>query len=298
MKYLTKVGSECNLPDKQRQILCMNEIPKTIHYCWFGTKNIPESAYRCIDSWKCYLPTYRIKLWNEENFDVNMIPYTRDAYAAGKYAFVSDFARFWILYKEGGLYFDTDVELIRPIDDIIIQGPFMGCERNASEMQMEGRKFICGAANPGLGLGAYPSMEIYSEIIRYYTSKTFIKDNTAQETVVPIVSRILYNHGLGKVEKKVSCAGLHIYPSEFFAPKDLDTRELAITENTRSIHHYDSSWAEWYDKAAGIRGPKLKKVLGSFLGSRINLAIYLYQRHGLTGIVKKLVQKLLKNNND
>ena len=107
-------------------------IPKIIHYCWFGRNPLPELAQKCIASWKKYLPDYEIKEWNEDNFDVNIIPYTAEAYAAKKYAFVSDYARFWILYKYGGIYFDTDVEVIRPIDDIIAKGNFMGCETDAS----------------------------------------------------------------------------------------------------------------------------------------------------------------------
>ena len=103
-------------------------IPKIIHYCWFGRNPLPESAQKCIASWKKFLPDYEIKEWNEDNFDVNIIPYTKEAYEAKKYAFVSDYARFWILYKYGGLYFDTDVEVIKPMDDIIERGPFMGIE--------------------------------------------------------------------------------------------------------------------------------------------------------------------------
>ena len=94
-------------------------IPRTIHYCWFGGNPLPKSAVKCIDSWKRFFPDYEIKEWNESNFDVNAIDYTRQAYERKKYAFVSDYARFWLLYNYGGLYFDTDVEVIRPMDDII-----------------------------------------------------------------------------------------------------------------------------------------------------------------------------------
>ena len=108
-------------------------IPKIIHYCWFGRKALPRSAKKCIESWKKYLPDYEIKEWNEDNFDVNMIPYTQEAYSAKRYAFVSDYARFYILYHYGGIYFDTDVEVIKPIDDILEKGAFMGCETIAEE---------------------------------------------------------------------------------------------------------------------------------------------------------------------
>ena len=105
-------------------------IPKVIHYCWFGGNPLPESAKKCIDSWKKYCPDYEIVEWNENNFDISKNQYCREAYEAGKWAFVSDFARFDIIYKYGGVYFDTDVEVIKPIDSLIEQGAFMGVERN------------------------------------------------------------------------------------------------------------------------------------------------------------------------
>ena len=104
-------------------------IPKTIHYCWFGKKPLPPLAKKCIVSWKKFFPDYEIIEWNEDNFDVNQIPYTAEAYKHKKYAFVSDYARFKILYEHGGLYFDTDVEIIKPMNDIISQGNFMGLRK-------------------------------------------------------------------------------------------------------------------------------------------------------------------------
>ena len=94
-------------------------IPKSIHYCWFGRSELTPLAKKCLASWRQFFPDYEIKEWNEDNFDVNIIPYTADAYKAGKYAFVSDYARFWVLYHFGGVYFDTDVEVIRPMDDVL-----------------------------------------------------------------------------------------------------------------------------------------------------------------------------------
>jgi mannosyltransferase OCH1-like enzyme len=94
-------------------------IPKKIHYCWFGGKELPDSAKKCIESWKTYFPDYEIKEWNESNYDVNKTIFTKEAYQIGKYAFVSDYARFDILYNYGGIYFDTDVEVIKPFADIL-----------------------------------------------------------------------------------------------------------------------------------------------------------------------------------
>ena len=127
-------------------------IPKVIHYCWFGHNPLPNMAVRCIESWRKYLPDYEIKEWNEDNFDVNMVPYTQEAYAEKKYAFVSDYARFWIIYNFGGLYFDTDVEIIKPLDEVVGKGPFMGCEQDY--MPTENGTIVRGtgaAVNPGLG---------------------------------------------------------------------------------------------------------------------------------------------------
>ena len=134
-------------------------IPKVIHYCWFGHNPLPESAVKCINSWRKFMPDYEIKEWNEDNFDVNAIPYTAEAYQMKKYAFVSDYARFWILYQYGGLYFDTDVELIKPIDDIVEKGPFMGIEETCKiiPVNLVGYPLV----NPGLGISVeqgYPSL--------------------------------------------------------------------------------------------------------------------------------------------
>ena len=131
-------------------------IPKIIHYCWFGRNPLPSLAIKCIASWKKYLPDYEIKEWNEDNFDVDVIPFTKEAYAAKKYAFVSDYARFKILYEEGGLYFDTVVEVIRPLDDIISKGAFMGCECDANDTSV-------ASVAPGLGLGVNPGLGLYKE---------------------------------------------------------------------------------------------------------------------------------------
>ena len=140
-------------------------IPKIIHYCWFGGNPLSELAQKCISSWKKYFPEYEIKEWNESNFNLQCCDYVKEAYEAKKWAFVSDYARFWILYHEGGLYFDTDVEVIKPIDDIINNGAFMGCERTGN--------YGLGV-NPGLGIGADPGISLYKEILDDYEKSHFI----------------------------------------------------------------------------------------------------------------------------
>ena len=216
-------------------------IPKIIHYCWFGHNPLPPLAIKCIESWRKYLPDYEIREWNEDNFDISIIPYTAEAYLAKKYAFVSDYARFWILYHYGGLYFDTDVEVIRPMDDIIERGPFMGCETDAKP----GATTI-GVA-PGLGLGVNPGLGLYQELLNYYEKLHYLSSDGSineQQTIVYHTTELLRQHGLLEVSGIQQVEGIYIYPHDYFCPIDITTKHLKITKNTRTIHHYAASWME------------------------------------------------------
>lgn len=216
-------------------------IPKVIHYCWFGRNPLPDSALKCIESWKKYLPDYEIVQWNEDNFDVRMIPYTSEAYDARKYAFVSDYARFWVLYGHGGLYFDTDVEVVAPLYDILGNGPYMGMERTlAGDV----------AVNPGLGFAAEPQMSFLAELLEMYGSLSFVnKDGSLdQTTIVKHTTDMLTGHGYLPEDRMQHCAGFDIYPVEYFCPLDYRTNKLAVTARTRTIHHYASTWHTWKDK--------------------------------------------------
>ena len=244
-----------------------NMIPKIIHYCWFGHKSLPPLAIKCIESWKKYFPDYEIKEWNEDNFDVNIIPYTKEAYEAKKYAFVSDYARFWILYKYGGLYFDTDVEVIKPLDDIVAKGPFMGCE-NEADIE-EGATALAVApglglgVNPGLGLGVNPGLGLYKEMLELYAFLHFLKENGEynQKTVVQYTTEVLCRHGLRNVNDLQQVAGVWIYPKDYFCPISTYDGKLRLTANTVSIHHYAQSWISplhrvlrnWVLKIGGAR---------------------------------------------
>lgn len=213
-------------------------IPKIIHYCWFGGNPLPPLALKCIASWKKYFPDYEIKQWNESNFDVNIIPYTAQAYIAKKYAFVSDYARFWIIYRYGGVYFDTDVEVIKPMDKILSQGPYMGFERNP-------RKNVDGMVNPGLGFAAEKHDETIKEILNYYNNLNFSIDpnnisNT--ETIVQHTTSVLIKCGLKRIQGIQKVNNFYIYPSEYFAPIHFVSRRLHITKNTYTIHQYMASW--------------------------------------------------------
>ena len=219
-------------------------IPKIIHYCWFGRNPLPPLALECIASWRKFLPDYEIKEWNEDNFDVNVIPYTKEAYEAKKYAFVSDYARFWILYHYGGLYFDTDVEVIKSFDEILSKGPFIGFERNPD-------RWGKGLINPGLGLACFPQQPIVKQMLDKYNSLHFILLDgklNVKTTVVHYTTEIFEKYGLERTKNIQKIAGFNIYPAEYFAPIDFVTKRLHVTDKTLSIHRYMASWGEVKNK--------------------------------------------------
>lgn len=237
-------------------------IPKTIHYCWFGKTPLPTFAKECIKSWRKYLPDYEIKEWNEESFNVNIIPYTKEAYESKKYAFVSDYARFWILYNYGGLYFDTDVEVIKPMDDIIKKGAFMGCECEA-----QAGTTACAVA-PGLGLGCNPGLKFYKEILEKYESLHFVNKDGSYNltTIVDYTTDLLCKHGLQNVNEIQQVGDIYIYPVDYFCPISVHDGKLRITSNTRTIHHYAQSWQSPIRKYGRkivlmLGGERLKKII-------------------------------------
>lgn len=229
-------------------------IPKIIHYCWFGGNPLPKSAIKCINSWKKFFPDYEIREWNESNFDVNMIPYTKEAYAAKKYAFVSDFARFWVLHEYGGIYFDTDVEVIRPMNDIIEKGAFMGMEKATKATQT--RLFV----NPGIGLACPSGHEIWGNIISKYQAYKHFAPET-QGTVCVITSDYLQNQGIYLDGELKQAANFTIYPADYFCPQAMMGAPIELTENTRSIHHFDCTWLPWYVRYRVLITAKLKNLI-------------------------------------
>ena len=228
-------------------------IPKVIHYCWFGGRPLPKEAERCINSWKKFMPNYTIIPWDESNFDIDSIPYTKEAYAAKKYAFVSDYARFWILYHYGGVYFDTDVEVIKPIDDIVEAGDFLGVEQ-------QDRTHI--TTNPGLGLGAEKNNPLFKDLMERYQSSHFLCSNgtVKVQNIVEITTDYLMTKGLRNTNGIQQCCGFTIYPKDYFCPIDYDTRELKITSNTRTIHHYAESWVP--------KSTRFKNAIGRLFGNK------------------------------
>lgn len=236
-------------------------IPRIIHYCWFGRNPLPASALKCISSWRRFFPDYEIKEWNEDNFDVNIIPYTQQAYEAKKYAFVSDYARFWILYHYGGLYFDTDVEVIKSFHNIIERGPFMGIETSAS---WEGKPMVA----PGLGLGVDAGHPFYEKMLKLYATLEFRKADGSFDnaTIVSYTTRELYAHGMGVSDDLQEVDGIWIYPSDFFCPMDSTTGITTITDRTVSIHYYDCSWMD--HRSLNFRIHQIKNKIFRLIGQK------------------------------
>lgn len=227
-------------------------IPKKIHYCWFGNGEKSDEVYKCIESWKKFCPDYEIIEWNERNFDIEEIPYIKEAYKEKKWAFVSDYARFKILYENGGIYFDTDVELIKDLSPILSLGGYMGCEKS-----IDGKSVLI---NPGLGMASKANVGLYKEIIDMYSKKHFLNNDGSLnlETVCENTTNILEKYGFKRENKIQNIKNICIYPTEYFCPMDYKTGKINITNNTYSIHHYSASWQGKFMKVKS----KLKRKIG------------------------------------
>lgn len=221
-------------------------IPKVIHYCWFGRNPIPAEYQTYIESWKKFLPDYEIKEWNEDSFDVNCIPFTKEAYEVRKYAYVSDYARLKILYENGGVYFDTDVEAVRPMDALMARGPWMGIEKHTSTPDMDDQ------VNVGLGFAVEPHNPIIKEVMAFYenTHYVFPDGHMEQIPIVPVVTNVLRKHGMpARVETPTEVAGITIYPWDYFCPQEgFQYNQIECTANTYTIHHYSATWMSKADR--------------------------------------------------
>ena len=233
-------------------------IPKIIHYCWFGHNRKPALIKKCIESWKKFMPDWEIREWNEENYDVYKNQYIRNAYAQKKWAFVVDYARFDILNQFGGIFLDTDVELLRPIPEEIL--------RNDAFTGFESPERVA----PGLAYGTIPKQKILGKIMSVYEKKDFGKQiDGRMENIVDIVTGILKDKGLTLNGEFQIIDGLAVYPHDFFCCFNFETQDFEITERTVSIHHYSASWTSLSHRFHF----KLIKAVARILGKERYLAI-------------------------
>lgn len=206
-------------------------IPKIIHYCWFGRGQMPSLAEKCIASWKKYLPDYEIKEWNEDNFNLDLYPYVREAYNARKFAFVTDVVRLYALYTEGGIYMDTDVEVLKPLDQFLVHIAFSG---------FEGHTTVSTGIMASERGGAWAK-----ENLAYYDGRHFRKTDGSLDitTNVTTVTNYMLAKGLKPNNTLQDFPNLiTFYPKEYFCPIDYKTKKGEITSNTYCIHHFAGSW--------------------------------------------------------
>lgn len=225
-------------------------IPKVIHYCWFGRSEMPQSAKDCIASWHELMPDWEYKLWNEENFDVNQNSYTKEAYEAGKFAFVSDYVRLWSLERYGGLYLDTDVKVFKRFDDLMNNSAFAG---------FEGSKHLpmCTCVMASKAHGTW-----VSEMLRCYDDRHFRKEDGTYDmtTNVQYLTARMQECGFVQDGSEQDFMDLHIFPVEYFCPRQT-TGEYLCTGNTYCDHIGLGSWNDsfvgWKFKVRGLVGNKM-----------------------------------------
>lgn len=246
-------------------------IPKMIHYCWFGRNPKPKLAEKCIASWKKICPDYEIIEWNEDNFDIENCPlYVRQAYEMKKWAFVTDYVRLQVVYDHGGIYLDTDVELLKKPDPLLSWEAYFGFE-------------TIKQVNTGLGFGAVKHAEILQEMMQDYQDIPFIlPDGSLDRTPCPERNtQVFLKHGLQQDGSKQLLEGkIIVLPTIYLCPMDYETHLRKYSRKTISVHWYSASWCSeeekiknehrvavvrrWVIKDAIIHAPNrmLKKLLG------------------------------------
>lgn len=258
-------------------------IPKIIHYCWFGNNPLPETALKCIESWKKNCPDYEIKQWNESNFDFSGSKYLEDAFKEKKWGFVSDVARCKIIYENGGIYLDTDVEVVKNLDSLLREPAVIGFE--SSEL-----------VNTGNILAAEKSNVAIKLLLDYYNNiSLYNEDGSINNIACPVYNTAaLKAIGLKQDGSFQQLQNITVFPKEYFCPKDFYSGDLDLTENTFSIHHMDGSWLSLAHRKYIYNTRKYYSKYPSIIAkmfSFISFVNYQLTDKGLLGIVKKLLQK-------
>lgn len=229
-------------------------IPKIIHYCWFGRGEKPELAKKCIASWRKFCPDFEIREWNEDNCDCLAMPFMAEAYAAKKYAFVSDVMRLIVLEQYGGVYFDTDVELLRGISPLMDDEGFIG---------FENEQYVAS----GLTIAAVPHQPVIQAMIEEYQKLHFTRaDGTTNAVGCPRLNTdVMERFGLVRNGREQIVAGIHVYPAEWFNPMDSVTGKLTKTANTYSVHWYSMSWLPKRARIKSKIGRLVRRFMRGFI---------------------------------
>ncbi len=253
-------------------------IPKKIHYCWFGLGPLPESAKKCITTWRQYCPDYEIVEWNESNFDVGCCEYVREAYEAKKWAFVSDVARLYALVNYGGIYLDTDVELIKPLDDFLSYEAFSAFE---TKDRIAAAVMACVKGHP-----------LFTEFLDEYLDSRFVNKDGSYD-ITPNVCRITntcMKYGLTLDNSLQTINGFTLFPSDYFYPEDFVTRAINVTDNTHGIHHYVGSWLPEENKYYAKLLCKYSKVLPNSMASNLSYFFSALKYRGMKAAISDTVR--------
>lgn len=245
----------------------MSRIPKKIHYCWFGGKPLPEDAEKCINSWKKYLPDYEIIRWDENNFDFQVNDYVREAFEEKKWAFITDYVRLYVLYNYGGIYMDTDVEVLKSLDIFLEHEAFSGFEDKENI--------------PTGIMAAKKGNKWIKYLLDYYTNKHFIVDGKIDYTtnVIIITEMTKAKYKLRQNNKFQDLKDVTIYPNDYFCPKNHINGEIYLTNNSYCIHHFSGSWQSKTMKFREKVFRKIHKIFG------VKVSDFLYK------IYKKIVKR-------
>lgn len=225
-------------------------IPKIVHYCWFGKGQMPKLAITCIKSWEKYLPEYKFIKWDENNFDINSIPYVKEAYENKKYAFVSDYVRLYAMYHFGGIYMDTDVEVLSSLDRFLANKAFSGFESE-------------GIIPTGI-MASEKNFKLFEVFLEYYADRHFIKEDGSFDmtTNTVIMTNILKQKGFIPNGQFQVIEGFALYPKDFFCPLEMGSKILMLTDNSVTIHYFSASW---YTPKMKIKS-KLARILRVAIG--------------------------------
>lgn len=257
-------------------------IPKIIHYCWLSEDPYPELVQRCIQSWKEKLPDYEFMLWDMNRFDIHSVSWVEQACAAKKWAFAADYIRLYALYNYGGIYLDSDVEVLKSFDDLLNRPYFFGREH---DFDMIDASNTIEAATMGCEKGC----TVIKECLDFYDGRNFVKPNGEYDMLIlPYAMSLVFS----KHAKRIS-----LLPMDYFSPKNTRTLEIEATENTYSVHHFNGSW---YTKAQAVHvwlRIKLCKVFGEKVGEILSTiaALFIHSRYeGVWYTFKKTVSKMVE----